>query len=292
MDCCRCAVHQRPPACSRCWAGRITGGTWTAPGGAAHSGTFDPSWSPAGAYTYTIAAIAPCAGDQSQVTVSVNPSPDAGVDGAITLCDVGAPQGLFASIGGTPDAGGTWTAPGGGAFSGTYDPALDAPGTYTYTVTGVAPCPNDQSTVTVTETGQPNAGSDGLLTLCSSSAATGLFGLLGGANWRDVDGPGGAAHSGTFDPSVDAAGVYIYTIAAIAPCAGDQSQVTVGVNPSPDAGVDGATTLCDVGAPQGLFGSISGTPDAEGEHGQPRAAVRSVGPTIRRWTHRAYTPTR
>jgi hypothetical protein len=103
--------------------GADPGGTWTAPGGGPHSGTLDPSTDPPGVYTYTLAAVAPCAGDQSIVTVTINAAPDAGVDGAITLCDQGAATGLFASLGGSPDAGGTWTAPGGGPFSGNYDPS-------------------------------------------------------------------------------------------------------------------------------------------------------------------------
>jgi hypothetical protein len=41
--------------------------------------------------------------------VTINAAPDAGVDGVITLCDQGAATGLFVSLGGSPDAGGTWT---------------------------------------------------------------------------------------------------------------------------------------------------------------------------------------
>ncbi|MEZ4758735.1 MAG: hypothetical protein R2810_02965 [Flavobacteriales bacterium] len=242
------------------------GGSWTDPNGNAHSGTFDPASDPAGVYTYTLAAQAPCPGDQSTVTVSVNAAPDAGVDGATTVCDVGGPVGLFASLGGTPDAGGSWTDANNNAFSGTYDPAVDAPGVYTYTITGTAPCADASATVTVSETTAADAGTDGTLTLCANSPATGLFAELGGTpdaggSWAD---PNGNAHSGTFNPASDPAGVYTYTLAAQAPCPGDQSTVTVSVNAAPDAGLDGATTVCDVGGPVGLFASLGGTPDAGG----------------------------
>jgi hypothetical protein len=216
---------------------------------------------------------------------------DAGIDGSITLCDQGAATGLFASLGGSPDAGGSWTAPGGGPFSGTYDPLSDNAGVYTYTVSGTAPCPNDQATVTVTETGSPNAGTDGATTLCSSSAPTSLFALLGGADpggtWTA---PGGGPHSGTLDPSTDPAGAYTYTLAAIAPCAGDQSIVTVTINAAPDAGVDGVITLCDQGAATGLFASLGGSQmwEALGPH---RAADPSAAPTILSRTTQACIPT-
>ena len=242
------------------------GGTWTAPGGGAFSGTYDPAVDAPGIYTYTVAGVAPCLGASATVTVTENLAPSAGTNGNLSLCSSSAATGLFASLGGAPAAGGTWTAPGGGAFSGTYDPAVDAPGIYTYTVAGVAPCPGASATVTVTENLAPSAGTNGNLSLCSSSAATGLFASLGGApaaggTWTA---PGGGAFSGTYDPALDAPGIYTYTVAGVAPCLGASATVTVGVNPSPDAGVDGATTLCDVGAPQGLFGSIGGTPDAGG----------------------------
>src|SRR6185369_5512288 len=98
---------------------------------------------------------------------------------------------------------------------GNYDPATMNAGVYTYTVTGTAPCANDQATVTVSETSTPNAGTNGTATLCSSSAPIDLFSRLTGADAGGTwTAPGGAAHSATLDPANDAAGVYTYTIAA------------------------------------------------------------------------------
>ena len=50
------------------------------------------------------------------------------------MCNDAGPQNLFNSLGGTPQAGGSWTGPGGGAHSGVLDPAVGPAGTYTYTV--------------------------------------------------------------------------------------------------------------------------------------------------------------
>ncbi len=234
------------------------GGAWSEPGGGSHSGTIDPATDAAGIYTYTLTATAPCVSDQSQVTVTMNAAPQAGSDGALTVCDVGAPVGLFGQLTGA-QSGGQWTDAGGLAFSGIYDPANDASGSFTYTINGIAPCPADQAVVVVNETGTPDAGSDGSLTICSAAGPLALFPSLTGAQpgggWT---GPGGGAHSGTFDPAVDPAGAYAYTLVATAPCLSDLSQVTVTVESAPQAGTDASVTVCDQGAPVVLFAQLAG----------------------------------
>ncbi|MBK9759405.1 MAG: gliding motility-associated C-terminal domain-containing protein [Flavobacteriales bacterium] len=242
------------------------GGTWSAPGGAAHSGTFDPATDATGLYTYTIAVPAPCSSVSSTVMVNVQQPPNSGLDGALTLCISGSTTALFASLGGTPSVGGTWTAPGGGAFDGSFIPGTSNAGNYTYTVDGVAPCPNASAIVTVTVTSEPDPGTPGVLTLCATAAATDLFGSLGGTpdpggTWSA---PGGAAHSGTFDPATDAAGLYTYTIAVPAPCSSVSSTVLVNVQQPPNAGLDGALTLCISGNTTALFASLGGAPSVGG----------------------------
>ena len=234
------------------------GGSWTAPGGAAFGGTYDPAADGPGVFTYTVASASPCPNTSASVIVTEALAPDAGTNGSLALCTTAAPVALFASLTGA-QAGGNWTAPGGAAFSGTFDPAIDAPGLYTYTLAGTAPCVNDQSTVAVSVTAAPDAGTDGSLTLCSSDAPALLFTSLGGAqaggSWTA---PGGAAFGGTYDPAVDAAGVYTYVLPGSAPCANDQSTVTVVELVASDAGVDLATVVCDLGTPVDLFALLVG----------------------------------
>src|SRR5690606_32310953 len=119
------------------------GGSWTAPNGSASDGQFDPSTMSAGVYTYTIAVPPPCMSVSSTVTVDVINAPDAGTDGAATLCFSNTAQDLFNHLGGTPEAGGIWTTNAGTTFDGSFDPATDVPGIFTYTVAGSAPCPTD-----------------------------------------------------------------------------------------------------------------------------------------------------
>lgn len=241
------------------------GGTWSGPGGAS-SGTFDPANDAAGIYTYSIAAPAPCVMVSSIVTVNVNPSPNAGSDGTLAACSNGVPQGLFPLLGGTPSAGGTWTTPGGMPFSGTYSPAMDGSGAYTYTVNGLAPCPNSVATVTVTENAQPDAGIDGVLTLCENAVLTDLFTSLGGApgaggTWSD---PMGVLIAGIITPSTATSGNYTYTLPGIAPCVSDQAVVALTINSQPTAGSNSVQNLCESSPPLDLFTSLGGAPDPGG----------------------------
>ncbi len=102
------------------------------------------SWSPvlagAGTYTYTVSGAPDCPDATADIVVSEQALPDAGTNGTLIICfgeTVTATQ-LFAELGGTPDAGGSWS------------PALAGAGVYTYTVSATIPCTVDAiATVTV-----------------------------------------------------------------------------------------------------------------------------------------------
>ena len=172
------------------------GGTPTA------GGSWSPAFAGAGTYTYTVAATAPCtAAATSNVVVTEQAQPNAGTNGSLTICSgtvVTAAQ-LFAKLGGTPAAGGSWS------------PAFAGAGTYTYTVAATAPCTvAATSNVVVTAQAQPNAGTSGSLTICSGTVVTAaqLFAQLGGT----------PAAGGSWSPAFAGAGTYTYTVAATAPC--------------------------------------------------------------------------
>ena len=257
------------------------GGFWSAPGNVAFSGTYDPAVNASGVYTYAILGIAPCLSDAAFVTVTENQQPAAGADGSIALCGTSPQTALLPSLPGA-QVGGTWTAPGGGPFGGTYDPALHAPGVYTYTLVGIAPCVNDQATMTVVENAPADAGADGALVVCSNSAATTLFSQLagadGGGSWT---GPGGVPSSGIYDPAVDAPGAYAYTVNGAAPCAADQSTVIVTENPAPNAGADASLVTCSSSAPSALMPLLIGG-QAGGAWAAPGGApfIGTYDPTV------------
>lgn len=108
-------------------------GVWTGPSPispADPDGNFDPHTMLEGVYTYTV-GTAPCTATAT-VTVDITGN-DPGTNGSITLCDTDPSTDLFNELGGTPDAGGTWS-PVLTSGTGVFDPAIDADGTYTYTV--------------------------------------------------------------------------------------------------------------------------------------------------------------
>jgi len=83
----------------------------------------------------------------------------------------------------------------------------------------------------------PDAGTNGLDTLCTGDPDSDLFTRLGGTPgaggvWSPVLNSG----TGIFDPSIDAAGVYTYTVTN-SPCPPVASTVTVTINSSPTAGI-------------------------------------------------------
>ncbi|MEX1001186.1 MAG: gliding motility-associated C-terminal domain-containing protein [Crocinitomicaceae bacterium] len=237
-------------------------GSWTGPSalGGGSSGDFDPATMNAGTYTYTVPGTAPCTDASSTVTVSFNTSPDAGTNGSIALCTSDPSTDLFNELGGTPDAGGTWS-PAMASGTGVFDPAVDAAGTYTYTVTNG--CGSATADVTVTFNPAPDAGTNGSITLCTADPATDLFNELGGT--PDAGGtwsPAMASGTGVFDPAVDAAGTYTYTVTN--GCGSATADVTVTVTSAPDAGTNGSIALCTSDPSTDLFNELGGTPDAGG----------------------------
>ncbi|WP_108424104.1 T9SS type B sorting domain-containing protein [Flagellimonas amoyensis] len=199
---------------------------------------------------YVTQTINSCEGLATIIVVTVTDQPDAGTNGATTICegDLLNDADLFALLGGTPEPGGTWS------------PAFNGAGVYTYTVTATAPCTNDATaTVTVSEQQQPDAGTNGATTICEGDLLNDadLFALLGG-----TPEPGG-----TWSPAFNGAGVYTYTVTATAPCTNDATAtVTVSEQQQPDAGTNGATTICegDLLNDADLFALLGGTPEPGG----------------------------
>lgn len=143
-----------------------------------------------------------------KVTISLN-GLFAGTDNAVTLCSISNPVDLFEKLGPYADAGGFWT-PALASETGVFNPEIDAPGIYTYTVVN-SDCPNDSAEVNVIVSDDNDVGIGGEEVLCYSQTPLNLFTLLKGT--PHVGGewiPKLSGEPGLFNPAVDPAGTYTY----------------------------------------------------------------------------------
>jgi gliding motility-associated-like protein len=203
-------------------------------------GTWSPALAGAGTYTYTVTATAPCTIDATaQIVVSEQAAPDAGTNGALTICEASTvtTAELFAQLGGTPDAGGSWT------------PALAGAGTYTYTVSATAPCTiaataqivvSEQlipANPTVTVTQQPSCSLPFGVIEITSPVGANLEYSIDGVNFQAATTFSNVS-SGTFDVMVSVSGIGC-----------PSGSVTVTVDPVPTSpavpSVSADTMYCD-----------------------------------------------
>ncbi|GHC50462.1 hypothetical protein GCM10008083_12490 [Ulvibacter litoralis] len=230
--------------------------------GALTANIFDASQVSAGTYTFTyfVAGTPPCVDASTTITVTVQDAVSAGTNATLDICDTNAPIDLFTLLG-AADTGGTWS-PALASGTSVFDPILDDEGVYTYSISNT--CSSDSSTVTIAVTSSPNAGISTAASLCVVDGPVNLFDVLEGT--PDATGtwfPVLASGSGIFDPTVDTAGIYTYTVLATAPCTGDASaQINITVNNSPEPTVVQATiSFCASENPTvaDLFGTVSGS---------------------------------
>jgi gliding motility-associated-like protein len=254
-------------------------GSWIDSGGAAFDGTFVPGTTPPGTFTYIVPGSSPCGSDSADVTVSIDPAPNAGTSALHVACSSQPAFSMIGKLGGTPQSGGTWTGPlpATTPHDGIFFPSTSTPGTYVYTVPGTGACEPASSTLEVVVNQAAFAGTNANIALCTTSGAVDLFSLLGpnaqsGGTWVDL--ATGNVVSGTITPSSLGAGThqFQYMVTGIAPCGTHSALVTVVINQSPNAGSNGLATICDTQAPFTLIGLLNGTPQNNGSWTAPGGA--------------------
>ncbi len=234
------------------------GGVWS-PALNSGSNIFNPSEDAAGIYTYTVSND--CGSDSATVTVTLENAVDAGTDGSLSICSNDTETDLFNSLNNSPDIGGNWS-PTLNSGTGTFDPTIDNGGEYTYTIMG---CNTSTATVTVTVNQPVNPGSDGELTICSSDAAVDLTNSLeGNPETGGIWTPALNSGNNTFNPVVDASGLYTYTVTNT--CGSVSASVTVFVQDATnvDAGLDNSISINSTDDPINLFDVLGGAPDVGG----------------------------
>lgn len=223
------------------FAAPVAIGSLTSTASGTITGTIPPGTVAGVGYRVRVVSSAPVVvGTPNAVDISVSEAPFAGTSGSIALCSTSAPVSLLSTLGSGVSSCGSWTGPGGGAFSGTFDTALDPPGQYTFTTNCPGGCAQDEAVVTVSVSEAPNAGTSTSITLCVNSGQLSLLGVLGaaaGGTWTD---PNGSAFSGLLDPATAVSGVYTYTVTGTAPCTSAQAVVAVVIDPC--TGIDEAHT--------------------------------------------------
>lgn len=112
----------------------------------------------------------------------------------------------------------------------------------------------------------PDAGSNSVLTLCSSDAPMNMWSIMNGSpepggTWTS---PAGNPQPSVFTPGVSMPGCYTYTVPGESPCPNDVASMCVTVMQAPDAGVDGSFVWCTSAGVIDLSTQLVGSPDPGG----------------------------
>jgi gliding motility-associated-like protein len=211
------------------------GGTWS-PALNSNTGVFDPNNDSAGTYTYSVIG---CNTASASVVVTLNENSNAGEDNAITFCSSDASINLLNSLGGNPQAGGTWS-PTLNSNTNIFNPSLDPEGTYIYVINNG--CGIDSATLQITIDNAISAGFNGSLNICTNDAAIDLFNSLNGS--PDIGGtwsPTLNSGTGIFNPTLDSEGIFTYTITG---CNTSSASVLVEVNALLNPGNNNELIFC------------------------------------------------
>lgn len=194
--------------------GDILGYSWEGPGTGTFF-TFEPQYSFSFQILgdYTIIVYGQCGNDTATVTMTAQGA-GAGVSDTVHLCDDSPPLDLSTCLG-THAPGGFWTL-NGSPHGNVYDPAVDDPGDYMYTVPFPVTCPGaaQNATITVQET---RVGPNATWSLCATDSAFSMMLALeaeadtGGA-WYRMQFLSLIPHTATYTPAVDSSGIFRYEL--------------------------------------------------------------------------------
>ncbi|MCI5057230.1 MAG: choice-of-anchor L domain-containing protein [Flavobacteriales bacterium] len=207
-----------------------TGGAWSPPTNGL-SGIFDPAIDTSGTYSYTISGVGSCPDVSANVSVSVIQPVDAGLDNVLNLCVLEPNFSAFDSLLGSPDPFGTWS-PQFNSNTNIFNPSNDLSGTYTYTVLGQSPCPDDQSQLTINLISQFDATIKTVVPMCSHEQPITILSADPGGIWNGV----GIVDSlnGVFDPVIAGPGNHFITYMEDDYC-GNSDTTVITVHETPTA---------------------------------------------------------
>ncbi|MFN5369862.1 MAG: proprotein convertase P-domain-containing protein, partial [Bacteroidia bacterium] len=205
-----------------------------------------------GPTTYTFTPNAGQCATSYQFTLTIVPESNAGTGTTLNLCSSATPINLFNSLGGTPQITGVWTGPSAlsNGYLGTFDPATQLAGPYTYTVSGTNPCPNAVATITINLSTNPSAsflypGAPFCINQAGSISPV-LNGTAGGSYTASPAGLS-ISPSGAITPSGSTPGTYtvIYSIPANGSCPAFATQNTVTIIAPPGVPTLTPNPICE-----------------------------------------------
>lgn len=165
--------------------------------------------------------------------ILIVPYPDATINPVASLCMNAPPVTLTAH-----DTGGSWS--GAGVISNIFDPAVAGPGNHIVTYTIINGSCSDVGRITITVRPKPDATITPVGTLCLNNQPIILTAHDAGGTWS---GPGVSGN--IFNPSLAGVGSHLikYNITDVNGCS-DEDQITIIINPIPDATITPVDTLC------------------------------------------------
>lgn len=195
-------------------SGDILGYSWEGPGTGTFF-TFEPQYSFSFQILgdYTIIVYGQCGNDTATVTMTAQGA-GAGQSDTIHLCDDSPPTDL-APLLGTHAPGGFWTF-NGQPHNNKFNPVVDVPGDYMYTVPFPVTCPGATQNATITVE-MTNIGPNATWSLCAADSAFSLMHALEtgadtGGSWCRMQFLSLIPHSGIYDPAVDSSGIFRYDL--------------------------------------------------------------------------------
>ncbi|WP_396596218.1 gliding motility-associated C-terminal domain-containing protein [Dokdonia sp. R86516] len=237
-----------------------TNGTWSGPDGFATTDNvalFTPGASVEGEYIYSVPVNGTCAEASATVDVTLGDALYAGEDTTgVELCNTTLTVDLITLLedNGTDtiDTSGEWTDGSGAVIVNPFTiPTITNSQTFEFIyTTGGGGC-EDAATLSLTVFEQGDAGLDAAYETCQDGTTINLFTLLGGTpdtngTWSGPSGFTTTDNEANFDPSVNAAGAYVYTLAANGACEAVTATVTVSFFATNYAGEDTTgVELCD-----------------------------------------------
>lgn len=226
-------------------------------------------------FIYTTTATNTCV-DMATLSVTIFEQFMAGEDAMENLCQEAATINLFDLLGGTPDTNGVWEGPEGYTATGNtapFDPSVDAPGDYMYTVPSNGACAEQTATVLITVDDGDYAGENtigaeicenlGTIDLVTLLDTNGTDTVVTTGEWTDATGT--VITNPFVIPAITGSQVFefTYTTTSTEGCV-NSATLSLTIFEQFDAGTSATVQLCQEALALNLFDELGGTPDTNG----------------------------